>query len=45
MFQHETADAHGEHIEHRETMGEHLRRVKNMDYWSKVLSEYNAQFL
>ena len=27
---------HGEHIEHRETMGEHLRNVENMDNWSKV---------
>ena len=29
---------HGEHIEHRETMGEHLRNVENMDNWSKVSS-------
>ena len=27
---------HGEHIEHRETMGEHLRSMENMDNWSKV---------
>ena len=28
---------HGEHIEHRERMSEHLRQRLIMDFWTKVV--------